>query len=263
MNVNNDVLGISNEARIADNSYKSMYFKEHTMLLTKDVEINRKIIYTLLEETEIVIDSAENGAQAFYIFIKDSDRYSLTLMDIYIPEMDDYIGKPIDKEVLISKMEKNLHPVNAEPISKDKTSVGVSPSKEGEQNNQTQDYSIFLPYIDVESGLKRLMNNKKLYFTMLENFSKKAMVDELIANIHEGDLQKVMNTAHAIKGVTGNLALNELNAVVLDVESQAKQNEQCAEFIDRLSKTMELTTSCMQKLLGVSNSKKSGEDGVI
>jgi signal transduction histidine kinase/CheY-like chemotaxis protein len=61
-----------------------------SILLTEDVEINREIVESLLEDTGVHIDSAENGAEAVRLFEEAPSKYSLILMDIHMPEMDGY-----------------------------------------------------------------------------------------------------------------------------------------------------------------------------
>jgi CheY-like chemotaxis protein len=63
-------------------------FKGYTILLAEDVEINREIVISLLEETGIAIDLAENGAEAVRLFTGAPAKYALILMDIHMPEMD-------------------------------------------------------------------------------------------------------------------------------------------------------------------------------
>jgi signal transduction histidine kinase/CheY-like chemotaxis protein len=65
-------------------------FSEYSLLLVDDVEINREIVLTLLESTNINIDSAVNGVQAVELFKKAPDKYDLIFMDIQMPEMDGY-----------------------------------------------------------------------------------------------------------------------------------------------------------------------------
>ncbi|MDL2218617.1 response regulator, partial [Christensenellaceae bacterium OttesenSCG-928-M15] len=59
-----------------------------TVLLAEDIEINREIITTLLEEKNAVIDIAENGAEAVAAFGAQPDRYDMILMDVHMPEMN-------------------------------------------------------------------------------------------------------------------------------------------------------------------------------
>jgi len=63
-------------------------FANKTILLAEDVEINREIIITVLEDTKLKIDCAENGQQAIEMFAADPDKYDLIFMDVQMPEVD-------------------------------------------------------------------------------------------------------------------------------------------------------------------------------
>ncbi|MDR2618002.1 MAG: response regulator [Treponema sp.] len=65
-------------------------FKGRCVLLAEDVEINREIVISLLEDTGLEIDCAENGIEALEKFRANPDRYDLIFMDIHMPEMDGY-----------------------------------------------------------------------------------------------------------------------------------------------------------------------------
>ena len=65
-------------------------FKGFRVLLAEDVEINREIVIALLEPTQLEIDCAENGADAFQIFSDAPEKYDMIFMDIQMPEMDGY-----------------------------------------------------------------------------------------------------------------------------------------------------------------------------
>jgi len=65
-------------------------FSEVSIILAEDVEINREIFITLLDETHISIDSAENGSVAVTMFKENPDKYDLIIMDVQMPEMDGY-----------------------------------------------------------------------------------------------------------------------------------------------------------------------------
>jgi CheY-like chemotaxis protein len=68
----------------------SFNFKEYTILIAEDVEINREIMSAILEETGISIDYAENGTIAVSMFQVHPEKYALILMDVNMPEMDGY-----------------------------------------------------------------------------------------------------------------------------------------------------------------------------
>ena len=65
-------------------------FADKRMLLAEDVEINREIIVTLLENTGLKIDSAENGKEAYEMIKAEPDRYDVVFMDVQMPKMDGY-----------------------------------------------------------------------------------------------------------------------------------------------------------------------------
>ncbi len=63
-------------------------FSGRRMLLVEDIEINREIAATLLEDTQIAIDCAENGRVALEMFAMNPDAYDVILMDMQMPVMD-------------------------------------------------------------------------------------------------------------------------------------------------------------------------------
>ncbi len=73
--------GLQESTRIPD-------FSEVNLLLAEDVEINYEILKSLLEETKINIDLAENGEVAVSMFEKDPDKYDIIFMDVQMPIMN-------------------------------------------------------------------------------------------------------------------------------------------------------------------------------
>jgi len=65
-------------------------FSSTSILLAEDVEINREIVLSLLEDSGLDIDCAENGLEALEKFKASPSRYSLILMDIHMPGMDGF-----------------------------------------------------------------------------------------------------------------------------------------------------------------------------
>ena len=91
-------------------------FAGRRLLLVEDVDINREIVKTLLEPTEIEIDFAENGKIALSKFSSDPDKYDIIFMDIQMPEMDGYeatqriraLGSPQALNIRIVAMTANV-----------------------------------------------------------------------------------------------------------------------------------------------------------
>ena len=63
-------------------------FSEIRILLAEDIEINREIFMSLLENTGIKVDIAENGLVAVERFSRNMDKYSLIIMDVHMPELN-------------------------------------------------------------------------------------------------------------------------------------------------------------------------------
>ncbi|MCL2717680.1 MAG: response regulator [Lachnospiraceae bacterium] len=63
-------------------------FAGKQILLAEDVEINREILISLLEDTGISIDCAENGKQALKMVEAAPTKYDLIFMDVQMPKMD-------------------------------------------------------------------------------------------------------------------------------------------------------------------------------
>ena len=77
-------------------------------------------------------------------------------------------------------------------------------------------------YVDFTEGIKRVMNNAKLYIKLLTKFKNDTKLDDLETAIVEGDLEKAQGAAHTIKGIAANLSLTELFKQCLEIETQIK-----------------------------------------
>ena len=61
------------------------------ILVVEDIEINRLIISELLADTHLIIEEAEDGAQALELFTASPSRYyDLIFMDVQMPNMNGY-----------------------------------------------------------------------------------------------------------------------------------------------------------------------------
>jgi CheY-like chemotaxis protein len=63
-------------------------FAGKKLLVAEDVEINREIIISLLEDTGLSIDCAQNGLEAVEMVVAAPDKYDAILMDVQMPKMD-------------------------------------------------------------------------------------------------------------------------------------------------------------------------------
>jgi signal transduction histidine kinase/CheY-like chemotaxis protein len=65
-------------------------FSGHCILLAEDIEINREIVITLLQPTNLTVDCAQNGLEALRLFEEAPGKYSMIFMDLQMPEMDGF-----------------------------------------------------------------------------------------------------------------------------------------------------------------------------
>ena len=72
------------------NAAQASKFPSLSILLAEDVEINREIVLSLLEDSGLDIDCAKNGVEALEKYMASPSKYGLILMDIHMPEMDGY-----------------------------------------------------------------------------------------------------------------------------------------------------------------------------
>ena len=110
-----DYLGETQQAEDDDADVTGI-FKGKRILLAEDVEINREIVITLLEPTELEIDCAVDGKEAVRMFTEAPEKYDAIFMDIQMPEMDGYeatqairaMDIPKAKEIPIVAMTANV-----------------------------------------------------------------------------------------------------------------------------------------------------------
>lgn len=65
-------------------------FSGYRALLVEDVAVNREIVITLLADSGLSIDEAQDGEVALEVFKAAPERYDLIFMDIHMPSMDGY-----------------------------------------------------------------------------------------------------------------------------------------------------------------------------
>jgi len=85
----NDCLCAADEQNNHVNSMDSR-FAGKKMLLAEDIEINREILLSVLEDTGIEIDCAANGQEALDMITANPQRYDIVFMDVQMPTMDGY-----------------------------------------------------------------------------------------------------------------------------------------------------------------------------
>ncbi len=246
------------------------------MLLVEDNEINQQIAKELLESFGITVKVAENGEEAI-AWLKD-ERFDGVLMDMQMPVMDgisatreirkdprfaklpiialtanvfiseqnqflaagmnDHIGKPIDPDQLIATLAKWVHPV--------RSVQSISTPRVKAMQAALPD----LPGVKVAESVRRIGGNVDLYYSLLDMFrtGQKNIVQEMRTSLSSRDLKTAERQAHTLKGIAGNLGVQELqnqagileknfrNGVLDDVESLLEQMDR---EMERLMKSID------------------------
>ncbi|KAB2954641.1 response regulator [Heliorestis acidaminivorans] len=216
-----------------------------SVLLVEDNDINQEIARELLQQAGLLVTIAENGLEA--VELASNENFDLILMDIQMPEMDgceatrkirslsdekkskipiialtahamsgdrerylskgmdDYISKPFDPTKFIEKISKWL-------------------GKKITYKDMKQDSTLpeTLPGLNIAEGLGRLGGNKKLYLSLLSNFSSDTMtaLQEITYSFERGNLDNLKALIHTLKGSAGNIGAKKTMELCKQIEQQ-------------------------------------------
>lgn len=89
---------------------------------------------------------------------------------------------------------------------------------------------------NVDEGLRRCLNNEDFYIRLVGIAAADEGYDKLTRQVRDGDLAGAFDTAHALKGVLGNLFLTPVYEPVSEITEllRAKQEADYAPLIDRI-----------------------------
>lgn len=219
------------------------------VLLVEDNEINQMVAMEILQQMGLRVDTASDGEAALNQVAKE--RPDLVLMDIQMPKMDGYqatkkiramtgcgglpifamtanalsgdaeyslaagmnghIAKPIDPEQLFNILSKHL------PVTENAAISGSGHVAEPSSRQLPEQ----LQGIDLQTGLKQIGGNQKLYLKLLGDFLKNHgdCVEHLQSLISSHKLDEARREAHTLKGVGGTIG-----ALLLEQKATALEN---------------------------------------
>ena len=225
------------------------------VLLVDDNEINREVAVGLLEDAQLNLDQAGNGADA--VRMVGEHPYDIVLMDVQMPVMDgieatkairsnpkfaslpivamtanalvsdrekciaagmnDHIAKPIDPAHLFSTLARWVKPRHPD-------------SAPAQPNPPSRGSEAALPRIDGvdhEGALKRLGGNKRLFCDLLSRFAAQQVeaAGQVSAALNSGDQNLAQRIAHTVKGVAGNLGLAAVYTAAEQLEKAIRAND--------------------------------------
>jgi HPt (histidine-containing phosphotransfer) domain-containing protein len=103
-------------------------------------------------------------------------------------------------------------------------------------------------YIDIDEGLKRVMDNKKLYAKLLAKFKNETTLDDIINALAQGRLEDARIAAHTLKGVSANLSLKQLFLKVQELEARIKEGKADPGLVDTVKAVFSATLTDIEKV---------------
>ncbi len=223
------------------------------VLLAEDIEDNIILAKIRLEQFEHVVSIARNGNEAIEKFEKG--KFDIILMDVHMPitdgieatknirklekncgghipiialtasvmegetskykaaGMDEVAAKPVSFDLLLNQMEKIV------PFGK---GVVIKKMPRHITKKLVKQTSFSLEGVDVKKGLET-WQDKQTYIDALKNFVKKykKLIDDphLFKKMNEKEIQSI---SHALRGLSGNLAMTQIYIIAGEIESAAK-----------------------------------------
>ena len=278
-------------------------FSGANVLLVEDNEINQLVAKELLEGYGLHVEIAANGRKAVDILLKEPQQFDAVLMDLQMPEMDgyeatqlirqaknkeelpiiamtahalqseiqrcldigmnDYVTKPVDPEKLKATLGKWIKPTKK------------SATKEEKAKPKSPEYLVSgIQGIDFDTALKRVMGNKDLLLKLFKDFGTnyRDVTEKLKNLIDQGDFTSARNLAHTLKGVAGNLAINEVYEMAYQLENNLREQKSYEEIMSRFEQlnqkippiieSIEKITSKRETLTSVSEEEISETDRI-
>ncbi len=238
------------------------------ILLVEDNALNQEVATAFLQELGLEVDIADNGRIA--VDKVKAGRYDAVLMDMQMPVLDglaatreirklpgqdhlpilsmtanalaedrqrcieagmnDHMTKPIDPELLSSKLLQWIRPRGqALPEGTDQGSAqGAEPSG--------------LPFLDgiegldVHLGLRQAMGREKLYLSLLEKFVQggRDWSARMVAALEQPDMASARLLAHTLKGVSAQVGALRMRDLAQSLEHAIEQHESAQAIGPRL-----------------------------
>ncbi|MCK5312677.1 MAG: response regulator, partial [Desulfobacteraceae bacterium] len=136
--------------------------------------------------------------------------------------MNDYISKPIDSDLLYSKLIKFGAQNKNDSIDPKKIKTEKRQAKKALPINLPD----FMPGIDIKSGISRFRGDTEIYIKLLADFinNYKNSIEKISTMIEGNRIKDVLNYLHGIKGIAGNLSLSALYKLSAELEIDIEKN---------------------------------------
>ncbi len=235
------------------------------VLLVEDNEINQEVAIGQLEDAEVFVDLAENGAVA--VRMARENDYDVVLMDMQMPVMDgieatrilrsdprfetlpiiamtanalvsdremcleagmnDHIAKPIDPDQLFGVLLRWIRRPDSDGAGVREWIVEARPATAAPMAAAAAEGPLGIDGIDVKSALKRTGGNRKRYEALLRRFAQQqaATVEDIRKALSMGDAATAERAAHSLKGAAGTLGAGALSEAAAKAETAIKMGQ--------------------------------------
>jgi signal transduction histidine kinase/DNA-binding response OmpR family regulator/HAMP domain-containing protein len=252
------------------------------ILVAEDNAVNRMIAVSMLEKRGHTVAVAANGLEVLEALEEEGDRpFDLVLMDVQMPKMDGW-----EATALIREKEKatgrhipiialTAHAMKGDreaclkagmdghipkPLRSDTFSAAIQqvigPSTESTESTKSagDDSSDREKVFDLQETLARVEGDRNLMKEVVALFLEEcpALLAEIKNALDEEDADRLVRTAHAIKGSVGNFGARNAFEMALRMEMMGKNKElegakelfnALSEEIDRLKIALEETVA--------------------
>ena len=103
--------------------------------------------------------------------------------------------------------------------------------------------------ISVEEGMKRVVNNEKLYHRLLRSFSGKNLVDKIVESVQNENYEEAITACHGLKGIAANLAMHPLAAAAAEIENCLKAKDSPGDLLPKLLENLEAVEQAIEEIL--------------
>ena len=110
-------------------------------------------------------------------------------------------------------------------------------------------YEQYLPHIDMADGIKRVVNNKKLYLRLVGKFDGKKMIQDIVENVKAKDHTKSAHATHALRGTASNLGFTHIGNIASEIENLCKKEEDASHLLDSLIEAGDILTEKITQVL--------------
>ncbi|MDJ0857227.1 MAG: PAS domain S-box protein, partial [Desulfobacterales bacterium] len=269
------------------------------VLVVEDNAINQQVAKEILEGAGIAVSLADDGRAGVEAVARGD--FDAVLMDIQMPVMDGHaaarairenprfsdlpiiamtahamtgdaekslaagmnghVTKPIDPDHLFDAL---LQWIDPQRLAGERTAapgsgreVAVTPE---------DDLPAHLPGFALDTGLRRLRGNRRLYRKLIVDFALKCQgaAADIRQALVDGDLEACHQLVHGLKGAAGNLAAERLQAAAQDLEALVKgadvppEAERLGRALERLEESLDEVAAAAGRL-GPAAAEAAGE----